>query len=141
MCASKIINKVVIIFLTLIVIFSVFCLPVCATSGGEKEGSSIGDILQGADDFVSEGLKNGQNEKISSENLKNLSDQIYNILLVIGIIIAFIIGMILAMQFMTGSIEAKSKVKESLIPYIAGCVVIFGAFGIWKLVVIILRNI
>ena len=57
------------------------------------------------------------------------------------LIIAFIIGMILAMQFMTGSIEAKSKVKESLIPYIAGCVVIFGAFGIWKLVVIILRNI
>ena len=42
---------------------------------------------------------------------------------------------------MAGSVEQKAKVKDSLVPYIVGCTVIFGAFGIWKLVVTILRGI
>ena len=42
---------------------------------------------------------------------------------------------------MVGSIEQKAKVEDSLIPYIVGCVVIFGAFGIWKLVLTILEGI
>ena len=51
------------------------------------------------------------------------------------------IGIILGIQFMTGSVEQKAKVKDALVPYIAGCIIIFGAFGIWKLVVTILRGI
>lgn len=42
---------------------------------------------------------------------------------------------------MVGSVEQKAKVKDSLLPYIIGCIVIFGAFGIWKLVLTILENI
>lgn len=42
---------------------------------------------------------------------------------------------------MTGSVEQKAKVKDSLVPYVAGCIVIFGAFGIWKMVLIILENV
>ena len=35
---------------------------------------------------------------------------------------------------MLGSIEEKAQVKEALIPFIIGCIVVFGAFGIWKIV-------
>ena len=42
---------------------------------------------------------------------------------------------------MTGSVSQKAKIKETLIPYIAGCIVIFGAFGIWKLVVTIMSSV
>lgn len=42
---------------------------------------------------------------------------------------------------MTGSVEQKAKVKDSLVPYVAGCIVIFGAFGIWKMVLTILENV
>ena len=73
--------------------------------------------------------------------MKALSNDLYNILLVIGVIVAAIIGTILGVQFITGSVEQKSKVKESLIPYVVGCVVIFGAFGIWKFVVTILAQV
>ena len=73
--------------------------------------------------------------------MRDLSNDLYNILLVVGIVIALIIGMILGIQFMTGSVEQKAKVKDSLIPYVAGCVVIFGAFGIWKLVVTLMQGI
>ena len=69
------------------------------------------------------------------KELKELSDTIYNVLLIIGTVIAVIIGAILGIQFITGSVEQKAKVKDSLIPFIIGCVIIFGAFGIWKIVV------
>jgi hypothetical protein len=55
--------------------------------------------------------------------------------------VAIIIGLVLGIQFMVGSVEQKAKVKDSLLPYIIGCIVIFGAFGIWKLVLTILENI
>ena len=47
------------------------------------------------------------------------------------------IGGILGIQIMWGSIEQQVKAKEMLMPYAAGCVVIFGAFGIWKICVTI----
>ena len=71
--------------------------------------------------------------------IKNLSDIIYNVLLILGTVIAVIVGSVLGIQFITGSVEQKAKVKDSLIPFVIGCVVIFGAFGIWKLVITILR--
>ena len=126
----KIMKKSVIILLVLFVMF--FAL------GQTVYANSIGGAIQGADNFVSNG---SEGSKISSDNLKDLSDQIYNVLLILGIAIAVIVGLVLGIQFMTGSIETKSKVKESLIPYITGCIIIFGAFGIWKLAVLILRNI
>lgn len=39
------------------------------------------------------------------------------------------------MQFITGSIEGKAKIKEALVPYIIGCIVVFGAFFIWRTLV------
>lgn len=127
----KIIKKVIILLLVLFIMFSIL--------GQVAYADSIGEAIQGADDFISEAKSPGT--KIKTDNLKKLSNQLYNVLLVIGMIVAIIIGLVLGIQFMTGSVEAKSKVKESLVPYISGCVVIFGAFGIWKLVVIILQNI
>lgn len=58
-----------------------------------------------------------------------------------GIAVAIIIGLVLGIQFMAGSVEQKAKVKDSLIPYIVGCVVIFGAFGIWKIVLTVLEGV
>ena len=42
---------------------------------------------------------------------------------------------------MLGSVEEKADIKGLLIPYIVGCIIIFGAFAIWKLVVDILQGI
>lgn len=94
--------------------------------------SSLSSIISGADGFISAGT--GESP-ISDDSLKTLSNNIYNILLILGTVIAVIIGAILGIQFMVGSVEQKSKIKEALIPYFAGCAVIFGAFGIWKLAV------
>ena len=42
---------------------------------------------------------------------------------------------------MFAGIEERAKIKEALIPYIVGGVVIFGAFIIWKFVVDVLDQI
>ena len=38
-------------------------------------------------------------------------------------------------------INQKADIKGLLIPYIAGCVIIFGSFAIWKLIVTLLQGI
>ena len=68
-------------------------------------------------------------------------DLIYNIFLAVGLVVAVICGLILGIQFMMSSSEGQAEVKEKLVPFIVGCVVIFGAFGIWKLVMVLLQPI
>ena len=93
-----------------------------------------------AGSFLNNG-REGQGDNNKSEELKNSLDLIFNILVIIGTVLAVIVGGILGIQFMIASAEDKAKVKEALIPYTLGCIVIFGAFAIWKLVVTILNGI
>ena len=72
--------------------------------------------------------------------IQDMSNLIYNILLIIGVVVAVIVGLIIGIKFMTGSVEEKAKVKETFVAYIAGCVVVFGAFTIWKVVVTIIQS-
>lgn len=97
------------------------------------------EIIGGGKDFIQAGVED-DHVTIKEDELKKMSDIIYNTLLVLAIIIAVIIGMVIGINFMTAGVTEKAKIKETIIPYIAGCIVIFGAFLIWKLVVIILRN-
>lgn len=141
---KKIIN-VIIIMITCLSI-NVFCYEIQAVS-------SVDGIMDGAEYFLNshdivEEKQEGQDDKekkvkifnISEVKLHDASNFIFNLLLGIAMIVAVIIGMILGIQFMTASIEEKAKVKEHLVPYVVGCVVIFGAFGIWKFVVTLLNR-
>lgn len=100
---------------------------------------AVDEMLQSGDDFISTG--EGQASPVQTSNLKGISDKIYNILLSIGVVAAVIVAAYLGIQFMVGGIEAQAKVKESLIPFVIGCIAMFGAFGIWKAVATILQNV
>lgn len=95
------------------------------------------DIMNRAEGFVNNG-ENGGNV-INDDVLKEGSNTLYNVLLVIGIAVAFIWGIVLGIQFITGSLGEKADVKKNLIVYIIGCIIIFGAFGIWKLLLQLLQ--
>ena len=97
---------------------------------------TVDDVMSGAKGF----LDKGQDVVIEGTKLQATSNFIYNLLLAIAIVVAVIVGMILGIQFMMAGIDEKAKLKETLIPYVAGCVVVFGAFGIWKLAVTILAK-
>ena len=120
--------KIVKIFLLIFLINIIF------SNINIAKASGVDNIFGGGDTFIQSGqLAKNQIGELNEDELKNTSSIIYNILLVAGICIAAIVSVILGIQFMLGSIEQKAKIKEALIPFIIGCVVIFGAFGIWKI--------
>ena len=105
----------------------------------ENASSSIDDMINDAKSFISQGKIKYAND--GDKSLKNVSNTVYNILLVVGTSIAVIMGAILGIKLMASGVEEKAEVKKLLIPYVVGCIVIFGGFGIWKLAVTILQGI
>ena len=106
----------------------------------ERDGGHTTDeIIEEGKSFIDTGKIKAE-DKIKQDNLQKMSNTLYNILLVTGILIALIVGMILGIKFIMGGIEEKAEIKTMIIPYIVGCVVVFGAFTIWKIVVDILQS-
>lgn len=125
--------KIIYIFTMLIIILFMFNYCVSAFSASE--------ILNATDDFIKNGTPGNGNAKTYLHfDLQGMSRGFNSILLIIGIVIAMIVGVILGIKFVTGSAEEKSKIKENLIPYFIGCIVLFGSFLIWKIVVDILQK-
>ena len=123
---KKLLINIMVIF---IILFNLF-IPIA------YEGP-LQDIMNRAEGFVNNG-ENGGNV-INNDALKEGSNTLYNVLLVIGIAVAFIWGIVLGIQFVTGSLGEKADVKKNLIVYVIGCIIIFGAFGIWRLLLQLLQ--
>lgn len=102
----------------------------------KEEPTTVDSVIEGAQSF----LEKGTTGTVKEAPLKSTSNFIYNILLGIAMVVAVIVGMIIGIQFMVTSVEEKAKVKEALVPYVVGCIVVFGAFGIWKLAMNILSK-
>ena len=132
---QKVIIKRCIIIILLILMFTAN--PTIVKASGSAV-IDAGSIIEGAEEFVSAG--EGENTPLDEADLKEVSSVIYNVLLILGIIAAVIVGLIIGIKMMMGSSTQKAETKELLIPYVVGCVIIFGAFGIWKLVVNMLNQ-
>ena len=107
------------------------------------EGKEIDTSIDGLDSIVGDAedfVKSGKKNQISEPELQKTFDYVYNILLQLGIGISVVIGIVLAIKFILAGIEEKAEVKKMLGVYVIACIVIFGSFGIWKLVVNILGN-
>ena len=65
----------------------------------------------------------------------------YNTLLTLGVIVTIAVGGVMGINFMLASAEEKAKLKESMVPYVVGSILIFGAFGIWKMFINIFSQI
>ena len=128
-------KKNIIKILTIILILVISLMPNIAKA---NDVETIDDIKGGASNFLAAGQT--QNNPLNQETLKNASDMVYNILLAVGIIAAVIVGLIIGIKYMMGSVAQKAETKELLIPYIVGCVIIFGAFAIWKIAIELLNQ-
>lgn len=89
------------------------------------------EVFQEAEDFIGSG---SGLITVNPSTVKDASSTIYNLLFTIGIVVAVAVGAVIGIKFMIASAEDKASIKEALIPYVVGCIVVFGAFGIWKLV-------
>ena len=138
-------KKIKIMLIALMIFFSIITIvdPYYAWGKITKEerdgGHTTDEIIEEGKNFIDTGKIKAE-DKIKQDNLQKMSNTLYNILLVTGILIALIVGMILGIKFIMGGIEEKAEIKTMIIPYIVGCVVVFGAFTIWKIVVDILQS-
>lgn len=147
---KKIVKILLIIFLSFIIMLfnSINVQAAYEDPGGgsspdtSKEQQSVDidpeDIVTGASNFINAGAK--EENPVNMEGLQNVSSTVYNILLTVGIIAAIIIGLFIGIKYMTGSVSEKAETKQLIAPYIVGCVVVFGAFTIWSIVVGIINQ-
>ena len=123
---KKMLFKVCLITLLILCNLSVYS-TTCMADG------SLDDIMNNGNSFLNAGSESST--MIDQNDLKSLSNFISGVLLTIAIGVTVITGAIMGLNFITQSIEEKAKVKESMVPWIIGIIVSFGAFTIWEVAV------
>ncbi len=99
------------------------------TDDSKMSISSLDDMVSDAEGF----LEKDTISPFEEGSLSLFSQTFSGILETIGIVVAVVMAGILGIRFMIGGIDEKAEVKQLIIPYIAGCVIVFGAFSIWKI--------
>lgn len=96
---------------------------------------AFGTISMAAADSESvvDGLFSGGNADTSG--IQGVGTNIVSIVTTIGIIVAVIVLLILGIKYMMGSASEKAEYKKTMIPYLIGAVLIFGASAIAKAVI------
>lgn len=72
----------------------------------------------------------------SAQNqVTDIGNQIIGILTTVGVVVAVVVLLILGIKYMMGSASEKAEYKKTMIPYLVGAILIFGASAITKVVV------
>ena len=114
--------------------------PLFNTSAQTAETITPDTIISDADVFIDAG-QNSDIATINQDNADIALKNIYNILLAIAISVTVIWGLVIAIKLMTSSVEEKAEYKKLLWSYVIGCIVIFGSFVIWRIVIIVMNNV
>ena len=91
-------------------------------SGSDSESSSTVDEL----------FKGGNAD---TSGLESVGTSLVDIITTVGIIVAVIVLLIIGIKYLMGSASEKAEYKKTMIPYLVGAVIIFGASAIAKAVI------
>lgn len=73
--------------------------------------------------------------------ITKIGSTVLTIITNVGIVLAIVLVAVLGIKYMMGSTEEKAEYKKSMIPYLVGAVLVFGASMIGKAVVQFGQNI
>lgn len=74
------------------------------------------------------GSFNGTSSTISGlDKVADTGNKIITVIRTVGMIVSVVILMVLGIKYMMGSAEEKASYKKTMMPYIVGAVLIFGA--------------
>lgn len=90
-------------------------------------------VTSNASTGVVENLFGANNADTSG--IQGVGANIISIITTIGIIVAVVVLLILGIKYMMGSASEKAEYKKTMIPYLVGAVLIFGASAIAKAVI------
>ncbi len=117
----------------ILIILIVFTMISIINLNTTSYAGSVDNIFAQGENFLNKG--DDPSTVIDIGQTRETSNNIYNILFAIGVVLSVAIGMVIGIQFIMGSVDEKAKIKETLVPYVVGVFVIFSAFTIWKIVV------
>ena len=117
--------KILSIILTIAMIFTISMGTISMATGAADDQSSDSTI----DDLST------PNGDLDTDNLTNVGANIVSIITTIGIVVAVVVLLVLGIKYMMGSASEKAEYKKTMIPYLVGAVLIFGASAIAKAVV------
>ena len=94
-------------------------------------------LLQTMETQAGQFIKNGQKQagKIKYDNIANEFAGLGQILTMVGAGVMVAVTTYMGIKYLTAGPEAQAKLKTQLIGVVVSGVVIFGAYGIWKLVI------
>ena len=102
---NKVLKVMIKIILLMLIIQTIYT--------SKTEALSLDGIFKAGDNFINEGKTESQkNEAINYEEFRLTTNNIGSVLTTLGIVLAVIIGGILGIQIMWGSIEQQVKAKE-----------------------------
>ena len=70
----------------------------------------------------------------NTTQIDTVGQKIMGILQTLGIVVAVIVLMVLGIKYMMGSAEERAEYKKTMIPYVVGAVLIFGATTIANMI-------
>jgi len=73
------------------------------------------------------GMNIDDNSTYNNNDVVELSEKVLGIIQVVGIIVSVATLMILGIKYMMGSVDEKAEYKKTMVPYVIGAVLLFGA--------------
>lgn len=127
-----------IILLCIFLIFAITNVNYAAIAQGSGSNTTtVDDIIDDADAFIDK----GSDSTIDTDVLQDTTNFLYNLLLGIGMIVAVLVGIGLGIHYMVSSVYQKAEVKKTLFWYVIACAVLFVAFTIWRIVMLVFSKI
>ena len=118
----KILKKTLLIFLVAAICLS-FMAPI----------SRAGSALDRANKFIAKGKASASGAKGAVDEMSNQMLPVINLLVNIGAGVMVAVVTYMGIKYFTSTPDAQAKLKQQLIGVCVAGVVIFGAFGIWKM--------
>lgn len=100
--------------------------------------SSFSQIQSQANSWLGEG---SSNQPISQQTIKDNLLPIANILVGIATIVFLVVGSIIGVKYIMAGADDKAKLKEKLIWFVIAMVAVYGAVGIFNLIVNVMNTI
>lgn len=107
-------------------------------SKGVSDSVNVSSMFNSAQNFIKRGE---DTEQISSEEAQKGLLGLGKILMSIGILVALVTGSILGVKYMISGADTKANLKQVLIWWVVGVIVVLGAIGIFNIVVNTMNNV
>jgi len=129
------IKKIIIMLLFTFILISILSM---LTDQVYAADNPLDKILQDGKEFTEGPINNLTTPiTIKVEKLQTTSKIISSILFIVAIGVALATTAVLGINLMIQSAEEKAKIKEALVPLVIGMFISFGAYGLWKAMVVI----